>query len=209
MDRLTLSDERLMALSKGGDEQAFQALVRRFGSVILTLTTRVLCDRAAAEEVFVDVVSTLWLRRSTYEVGRPVRPWLLAIAANACRQRRRRARRPGQPRTPYDGFAGTALDSPTTEGRMVAIERTTRLAGAIGALPDRQREALVLRVWGELSYFHVGEAMGVSEATARSNMHHALAALRRSLGSLGEVDADPDTRPGPHQAPTPTRRTTP
>lgn len=178
MDRLTLSDERLMTLTAGGDQQAFQALVRRMGSAILTVTTRMLCDDAAAEEAFVDVVAKMWMGRQTYQGDRPVRPWVMAIAANACREQLRRARRLqgawDRPITP---------PAPLPDAGMADDESSALLRAALLKLPDKQRDTLVLRLWGGLDYQHIAEALNVYESTARSNMHHALAALRGLLGS--------------------------
>jgi RNA polymerase sigma-70 factor (ECF subfamily) len=171
-----------MTLAAEGDDVAFQALVRRVGPAILTVTTGMFHDRAAAEEAFVDVVAKLWTGRRTYRAGLPLRPWLMAIAANTCREHlRQQARRRAIGMLEFDDAAApvTAPDDGS-----FADDHSAELRAAIARLPDRQRETLVLRVWGELAYEHVAEALGVSEATARSNMHHALRSLRDMLRNL-------------------------
>lgn len=185
MDRLNLSDERLMALASVGDRLAFEALVRRVGPVMLTLAVRMLGDQHRAEEAFVDAVTNAWLGRKTYLAPRSVQPWLLGITANAVRDcRRRRNKKPFSPPAVSDGADnhGQTLiyaDAPMEEDELVA-----RLNAAISKLPERQRETLVLRVWGRLRFVYIAQALDVSEETVRSNMHHATAALRRMLGDV-------------------------
>jgi RNA polymerase sigma-70 factor (ECF subfamily) len=188
MDRLTFSDERLMTLAAGGDQQAFEALVRRMGAAILTVASRTLGNDAAAEEVFVDVVAKLWTGRATYKAGKPVRPWIMAIAANACRERFRRGWQIG-PRESFDESSERLTrKSPSPDAALAENELTARVTAALAKLPDNQREVLVLRLWGDLKYEHIAAATGTSAGTARSIMYHALAAMRRLLGSVGEAD---------------------
>jgi RNA polymerase sigma-70 factor, ECF subfamily len=186
VDRPAFSDERLMALALAGDEPAFQSLVRRLGSSILTLTTRMLGSDAAGEDVFVDVVATLWLKRHTYHSGRPVRPWALGIAANACRERLRKERRASLFLRSLHARGALGQTTIAPDHNLSGDEHAAQVGAALARLPIKQREVLVLRLWGDLAYGHIAEALGVTEGTVRSNMHHALAGMRRMLGDLQE-----------------------
>ncbi len=195
MDRLTFSDERLMSLAAGGDEQAFQALIRRTGAAILTVISRMVGGGSAGEEAFVDVVTKIWTGRASYASPRPVRPWIMAIAANACREQFRRAGYARASGYLDDQTASASHRSELPEAGLASGERAARVASALARLPEKQREVLVLRVCADLEYTDIAEALGVSEGTARSNMHHALTAMRRMLGNLRDLDGEPSTRP--------------
>lgn len=52
---------------------------------------------------------------------------------------------------------------------------------AVAVLPPQQRSVVVLRVWNAMSYAEIAEVAGCTEATVRSHMHHALAAMRKYL----------------------------
>ena len=74
-------------------------------------------------------------------------------------------------------------------GLAAAIElqrRTARLRGAIGSLPPRQRETLVLKVYKELRFTDIAHIMSCSVGTAKANFFHAMANLRRVLAEQGE-----------------------
>ena len=64
---------------------AFEALVRRHATGLLTFLTRMVGDRHRAEELFQEVFLAVWLKRRQYQHPRPFRPWLYAIALNRCR----------------------------------------------------------------------------------------------------------------------------
>ena len=67
------------------------------------------------------------------------------------------------------------------DGVSVATDTGCLVEAAVSALPEKQRAVLVLRNWSGLSYGEIAEILGRREATVRSNMHHALAALRAYL----------------------------
>ncbi len=60
-------------------------------------------------------------------------------------------------------------------------ERNTQLERALQALPDDQREVLVMKVWGELTFLQIAEALSIPQGTAASRYRYALAALRETL----------------------------
>ncbi len=55
------------------------------------------------------------------------------------------------------------------------------LEAAIGALPIEQREVLTLKIWGELTFAEIGEALSIPANTAASRYRYALSALRKSM----------------------------
>ena len=71
---------------------------------------------------------------------------------------------------PHDTFAVTA-----------AAQARDRLGSAIRTLPERQREALLLRIYHDRAFAEIGTIMSCSEGTAKANYHHAVSKLRRVL----------------------------
>ena len=65
---------------------------------------------------------------------------------------------------------------------MLSVERRREVMTALRALPDRQREVLVLRFYLDLPDTDIARDMGISPSTVRSTAYRALAALGRSLG---------------------------
>lgn len=97
-----------------------------------------------------------------------LRGWLFTIARNkAFDSHRARARRP------------VAVGAVPEYGRLDATEPTHPVWEAVRDLPDRQRQAVLLRYAGDLSYREVGAAMGISEEAARQHASTGVRALRR------------------------------
>jgi len=86
------SDERLLAAYRGGDLAAFEALFRRYQGPLCRHVTRMLNDRATAENLVIETFHRLHVRRERFRAGAAVRPWVYAIASNLARNRLRRER---------------------------------------------------------------------------------------------------------------------
>jgi RNA polymerase sigma-70 factor (ECF subfamily) len=173
-------DEWLMAQVAGGKRDCLEPLVRRYACPLLTFIQRLVGDAHRSEELFQDVFLAVWVKRKQYQFPRPFKPWLYAIAANKCREA---ARGPSPPVALSLGFPPVSAD-PSPEDCLIATETATLVAQAVTRLPPRQRAVVVLRVWEGLSYAEIAEIVDLSEATARSHMHHGLAALRKALEPL-------------------------
>ncbi len=172
-----LPDEETMARVAAGRSDLLERLVRRHAVRLLTFICRFVGDRHRGEELFQDVFLTVWTKRRQYQYPRPFRPWLYAIAVNKCRERLRRQE------AHLVSLTEMQLPSPDASPveEMLADEQAALVLRAINRLSPQQRAVVMLRVWDELSYAEIAEAVECPESTARSHMHLALAALRKEL----------------------------
>lgn len=174
------SDECLMARLGRDRPELLEVLLRRYATPLLTFILRMVGDHHRGEELFQEVFLAVWLKRRQYRYPRPFKPWLYAIALNKCRAWfRGRSHIPlsldkEDKKTPV-----SPIDSPAEAA--IATETSVLVRRAVGQLPPQQRAVVVLRVWEHLSYREIAESLGCTEATARSHMHHGLAALRELL----------------------------
>lgn len=74
-----------------------------------------------------------------------------------------------------------APDEPSAEAGAIALLERTAVIEALRGLPDRQREAIVLRYYGDLSEAQIAEAMGISKGAVKSHTARGMAALRTTL----------------------------
>jgi RNA polymerase sigma-70 factor (ECF subfamily) len=182
-------DEYLMARVGRDQPELLEKLLRRHASPLLTFLQRMVGDHHRGEELFQEVFLTVWLKRRQYQYPRPFKPWLYAIALNKCRAWFRRRSAHAVSLESED----TTPEAPGASPAETAI--ATEMAGlvnrAIQQLPHQQRAVVVLRIWEGLSYAQIAESVGCTEPTARSHMHHGLAALRTHLqprlGITGDV----------------------
>lgn len=185
-------DEDLMVAVARGEAAALEVLLRHHGGALLAFLQRLLGDRHRAEEMFQEAFMAVWAKRNRYELGRPFRPWLYAIAVNKCRAFFRSRAFADM----ADGVAVEPADpgSSPADGA-IAAETADFVGHAVAALSPRQRAVVTLRIWEGLSYARIAQIAGGTEATVRSHMHHGLVALRKRLGSLLDMPVHRGLRP--------------
>jgi RNA polymerase sigma-70 factor (ECF subfamily) len=158
-----------------------ERLYDRHGRVLLPYACAFVPDRASAEDVVHHVFLRL-LRGGIQIEGSPV-PYLCRAVRNvALNQRRNRARETSLEEDGHDvNVAGGWLESPVG-----LHEAGIAIQTALRTLPREQREVIVLRVWGQLSFKETAEAVGVTVNTAASRYRYGLAKLRTQLAPLSE-----------------------
>jgi RNA polymerase sigma-70 factor (sigma-E family) len=157
---------------------AVTRLYQAHAVALIRLAIIMLGDRAAAEDVVQEAFFSLYRRWG--ELADPARvvPYLRVTVLNGCRSALRQQRRRDQ-RERVHGWSGPGWD--TAEYQVLLAEEHRATLAAIRRLPDRQREALVLRFYLGLPEDQVAEAMQISRGTVKSATSRALAALARML----------------------------
>lgn len=189
-----VSDEALMVLYANGDRAAALALTQRVTPRILAYATRLLGgDRAEAEDVTQETMLRLWRQAPTWRQGETrVTTWAYRVATNLCIDRQRSRRRKGL--VGLDDAPDLAEPAPGADARLQHAQRLDALQTALAALPDRQRQAVVLRHIEGLSNPEIAQILeigveAVESLTARGK--RALAALLSGRKpALGYEDED-------------------
>jgi RNA polymerase sigma factor (sigma-70 family) len=151
----------------------FQSLIDAHGADVLGFL-RAMAGPQDAEDVFQDTYLAA-LRAYPRADPRNLRAWIFTIARRkAIDHHRARARRPDPVGDPEQ--AG-AVDDPELPGGAMNGEAWSMVA----ALPPKQRAAVALRFVADLRYREIADALGVSEAAARRNVHDGLKSLRGNL----------------------------
>jgi RNA polymerase sigma-70 factor (ECF subfamily) len=168
------SDEELLARIARGDQDAVRAMVARKLPRLLALAGRMLGDRGDAEDVAQETFVRIWRAAPRWRSGEAkFDTWLHRVALNLCTDRLRRRRETTMAEPPEQIDRGPAPD------RNLHDEDSQRLVGAaLATLPDRQREAIVLHYYQELSNIDAAEAMGISVEALESLLSRARRALR-------------------------------
>jgi RNA polymerase sigma-70 factor (ECF subfamily) len=183
------SERARVERAREGDAQAFAELYRAHEPDVARLCRRLLGPGAAAEDATGEVF--LRARRSLdgFRAGRPLRPWLLAIAGHHCIDQIRRGRAEallfdGGDSRP-DELAGSG---PSPLQQVLRAEARQATLAAIDALPARYRVPLVLRYFAELDYAAIADALGTTPNQVATLLFRAKRRLRSELapGSGGE-----------------------
>lgn len=180
-------DEALLARAAQGDGRAARLLTERLAPRALGFAARMLADRAEAEDVTQEAMLRLWRMAPNWEPGRAqVSTWLYRVVANLCTDRLRRRRRTG---ASIDCVPEPADDAPGAVQGLIEADRAAALEAALAALPDRQRQAVILRHLEGLTNPEIAAVMdigveAVESLTARGKRALAarLAGRREELG---------------------------
>lgn len=188
-----LSDEALLGLYAAGDREAARLLTGRLAPRAFAHALRMLGDRAEAEDVAQEALLRLWKVAPDWRPGEAqVSTWIYRVVGNLATDRlRARKRRRAEP---LEDAPEPASDQPAVLQRLIEADRMAALQAALADLPDRQRQAVVLRHIEGLANPQIAAIMAigveaVESLTARGK--RALAALlagRRE--DLGYDDAD-------------------
>lgn len=184
-DQNDVSDDALLVLFANGDQDAARSLTMRLTPRVFGHANRVLGDRAEAEDVAQEAMLRLWKIAPQWRQGEAkVTTWLYRIVANLCTDRLRKRRG-----VPLDAIAEPEDGAQSAAEGMQDRARANALQCALADLPERQRQAVVLRHIEELGNPEIAEIMeigveAVESLTARGKraLSAALAARREELG---------------------------
>lgn len=169
----------LLAKAGRGDRKAFATLTERHLSSVVAIARRMLHDDAEAEDVAQETFLRLWRLGATLEIGaHGVRPWLRRVASNLCIDRMR-----GRAKLSVTDELPDVHEAPRQLEGMVASETRARVDAALKALPERQRQALVLFHFEGMSQVEVGQVMGISDEAVESLLARARRQLKSALQS--------------------------
>ena len=181
-------DEDLIVAHRQGDAEAFGELMNRYSRSLYNYLLRMTADRGQAEDLFQGVFMHVHRKAGRFRAGGSFKSWLFAIATNlAIDEARKQRHRPltvpldcarqGNPSGPP--AARTPERDPAEQA--VVSDRRAMVREAIGRLPKRQRAALVMSYYHELSHREIADAMGCSVGTVKTHLSRALQTLARLL----------------------------
>jgi len=170
------SDEALVADWCGGSMTAFETLYARYRGPLYRYFLRLSGDATRANDLYQGCWEKVIRARRRYRPTGPFKAWLFRVAHNHAMDGFRRS----APLAEFDE-AGTADTQPDPSEHAAGAERAARLAAALAALPDEQRDAILLKLEGGLDLDAIARATGVGRETAKSRLRYATARLKNAL----------------------------
>lgn len=173
------SDERLVSLTRRGNEAAFETLIARYRTRLLAFCRHMVGSTEDAEDILQEVFVSAYRAMLADDRELNVRPWLYRIARNRSLNHLRRPRPTGM--DSMDIFEGGAAVA--TADRVHDKLDLEDLVEDVKRLPETQRTALMLREMGDLSYDQIAEAMDTTIPSVKSLLVRARVSLAEAAES--------------------------
>lgn len=182
----SVSSEELMSRTAEGDEYAFEVLVRRHQTSVLNLIYRYVGDRTKARDLAQEVFLRVWRAANRYEPKAKFTTWIYCIAANLCLNELKSSGKKKLFFSESPIEEGQTLNeesnvSPSAEDILLAEERSRQISHALQNLPEKQRMALILKRYDNLSYGEIAKIMECSVSAVESLLVRAKRNLQEKL----------------------------
>jgi len=185
MEGENMDDTKLLKRYAAGEEEAFQELMRRYRDSVYAFLRRFLSRSDMVEDVFQETFLQLFVSRDTFDVTRPLRPWLFTIAANKAKDALRRMQRSevtqlGNMFENEESSIDDVLNALDHDTRMpyddlIRDERADSVKRALTRLPEKLREIILLAYFHKFSYAEIAGILGIPIGTVKSRLHTAVA----------------------------------
>lgn len=169
-DYIIADDKRLVELSLGGDDIAFEYLFNRYSEAIRRLllhrSTSVEDTEDLLQETFIKVYVNLQRYSSEYTFGQ----WIYTIARNTHIDFERRKQ---EELSIDEKFSAPAASTPSPEENLINIQQRTQIEHYIGSLPEQYRQLFVMRFLEDYSYEEIAEKLRLPMGTVKTQIHRA------------------------------------
>jgi len=186
-----VSDQELIQRYVSGHQAAMSVLMHRHKSRIFTTIYQLVRHQELAEDLFQDAFlkAMQTLQAGRYNEEGKFLPWILRIAHNLCIDHFRRNGKMSMVRAhdDWDPMEHMTDTESHAEDKMMMKQSIHKVKQLVARLPEEQREVLIMRIYGDLSFKEIAEATGVSINTALGRMRYALSNLRKLIHQKGIV----------------------
>ena len=179
------NDTQLIHAFHEGDKYAFEALITRYKDKLFSSILFLVKDKYLAEdlfqETFIRIIDTL--RNNRYNEEGKFLPWAMRIAHNLCVDYFRKIKRLPTiiDSDNNDVFDWLLVSDENQEQKIIRQQSHDRVHRMLQELPEEQREVIVLRHFGDMSFKEIAETTNCSINTALGRMRYGLINLRRMM----------------------------
>src|SRR5215467_292087 len=182
-------DAQLMLRVREGDDTSFALLLERHRGPVNHFLYRMVQNQAVSEELAQEVFLRVYRSRASYEPTAKFTTWLFRIAThvalNSIRDRKKEKGHESLNEERAEGLERQVLDQqPTVEQEMLQQARLHEIRGAIEALPEKQRAAVLMHKYEGMEYSQIAKVLSCSESAIKSLLFRAYETLRVRLAHM-------------------------
>jgi RNA polymerase sigma factor (sigma-70 family) len=180
-----ISDQELILLYQQGNEASLEILIKRHQRNVYTAIYLLVKNRALAEDIFqeafIKIINTL--RSDKYNEEGKFAPWAARVARNLTIDYIRKMKRDVTITDSQgnDIFNYITIAEESNEDKIIRNQSEHNIRQLVKKLPEEQRQVLIMRQWGDMSFQEIADATGVSINTALGRMRYALNNLRKMM----------------------------
>lgn len=192
-----VTEQELVSAAKAGDQQAFEQLVLDNQNRIYSLAVRLAGDREEAFDLAQEAFVKAWQGLPSFQGESSFATWIYRLATNVCIDylRKQKRRRQVESEVSLDdeelSWTEPADWSQDPHRQLERSEQGRALARGLEALPEQQRQILVLRELSGLSYQEIAGKLDLDLGTVKSRIARARMALRKILAEDGNFSVPP------------------
>jgi RNA polymerase sigma-70 factor, ECF subfamily len=183
------TDAEVMLRVKAGDQSAFDYLVQKYRRPLVSFMYRMARNTTVAEDLAQEVFLRVYRSRQTYEASAKFTTWLYRIATNLAVNHARDTRHERPEVTVSldepDDETGSTMDLAdskiSAEEALLRRERMLAIRSKVEALPERQKQAIIMHKYQQLDYKQISEVLKLSESATKSLLFRAYETLREQL----------------------------
>jgi RNA polymerase sigma-70 factor (ECF subfamily) len=188
---MTLTDEELVARSRGGDADSFNQLILRWERPIYALAYRVIGREEDARDVCQETFLRAFRALPGFKGEAKFSSWVYRICLNLCRDWMRKQRRSPTLQMP-EGVDPVEMASERgpVESIETLVERrelSAVVADAMALLPEEQRMAIILKEYHGMTFQEIADLQGCPLSTVKTRLYQGLTVLRRHLEKNGRM----------------------
>jgi RNA polymerase sigma-70 factor (ECF subfamily) len=172
-DKTNVNEERWLQRARQGDDDAFARLVESYQGPVFNLCFRMLGDPYEAEDAAQEAFLKAYKNMNRYDPNRKFVNWMLTIASNHCVDRLRRKRL--KLISLDEGVLREYIQAPTVDPEMkiVEMERQGAIQDMLDQLKPKDKAAVLLRYWYDMSYDEIAATLSLTEGAVKSRLHRA------------------------------------
>lgn len=175
----SVQDADLIAKILNGEKRAYTVLVQRYEKPLLRFILKFIRDEELARDILQESFLKTYMSLSQFQNKCSFKNWLYKITLNTTRNKVRSLK-------DMDNIDDVEIvQICTIESGLLSQERLDQLREVVQELPDRQRQAIELRIYQDLSFKEVSTIMDCPYDTAKANYRHGMMKLKEKLESCG------------------------
>jgi len=181
------TDRELVKKILAGDQSAFVVLVETYQRPVYNLCYRMLGEAREAEDAAQETFLRVYDRLGSFDASRSFKTWILSIANHHCidRLRKRRMVWLDIEEEPLIGHPALREASAGPEDQAVKHEQRERVQELLAGLGPKDRSAIVMHYWYDLSYEEIASTTGTTVSAVKSRLHRARAVMAEMLSPTG------------------------